>query len=173
MKKAILFILLAPVLAFGQDTLIVSQEQRQFCLNVIQSLIEHNCEEYVESVNDSVVLYYGVRDTIMSKSDMQSQLMMLCYTSIKNDTLNFQYYLDNFDVKFYDVNEVAEMIGRSSGTEESTLATLNYYHIQEGDVFFQGAYHKTRNRLDFILDDAFKFVFRKINGEYKIIVITP
>ena len=173
MKKAILFILLAPVLAFGQDTLIVSQEQRQFCLNVIQSLIEHNCEEYVESVNDSVVLYYGVRDTIMSKSDMQSQLMMLCYTSIKNDTLNVQYYLDNFDVKFYDVNEVAEMIGRSSGTEESTLATLNYYHIQEGDVFFQGAYHKTRNRLDFILDDAFKFVFRKINGEYKIIVITP
>ena len=173
MKKAIVLILLAPMIAYGQDTLSVSAEQRQFCLNVIQSIIEHNCEGYVDSINDSVVLYSGVRDTILAKSDLRSQLIMMCYASVKNDTLNFQYYLDNFDVKFYDVNEVAERIRHTSGDDESNLATMNYYKIQEGDVFFQGAYHKTRNRLDFILDDAFKFVFRKINGEYKIIVITP
>jgi hypothetical protein len=173
MKKIILIILTAPMFAFGQDTLSVNNDQRAFCLNVIKSIIEHNCAEYFESISDSVVLYHSVRDTIVSKSELKPQLMGLCNASVKNDLLDYQYYLDNFKIQFYDVNDIAEKIGRGRGDEESNLSTLNYYQIKVGDIFFQGAYHKTRNRMDFILDDAFKFVFRKIDGVYKIIVITP
>jgi hypothetical protein len=173
MKKTIIVILFAPMLAFGQDTLNVSATQRNFCLNVIKSIVEHDCDAYFKSISDSVVLYHNVRDTMIAKSALKPELMMLCNSSVTNDSLNYQYYLDNFVITFYDVNVIADKIGRESGNKKSNLATLNYYQIKEGDVFFQGAYHKTRNRLDFILDDAFKFVFRKINGEYKIIVITP
>ncbi len=173
MKKTIFLILLAPIFAFGQDTLNVSKEQRGFCLNVVKSIIEHNCDEYFNSISDSVVFYGGVRDTILPKSSIKQDLMMMCYASVKNDSLDYKYYLENFSIRFYDVREMADEMGRQSGEGESTLGTLNYYKIQEGDVFFQGAYHKTRNRLDFILDDTFKFVFRKVNGEFKIIVITP
>ncbi len=173
MKKIILIFLLAPMVAFGQDTLSVSQTQRSFCLKVVKSLIEHNCEGYLESISDSVVLYQSVRDTIVSKLDLKSQLMMLCNTSVKNDSLDYNYYLDNFEIKFYDVIEIADKVSRGRGDKKSNLATLNYYKIKNGDVFFLGAYHKTRNRADFILDDAFNFIFREINGENKIIVITP
>jgi hypothetical protein len=173
MKKGILLFLLAPIFAFGQDTLNVSTEQRGFCLNVVKSIIEHNCDEYFNSISDSVVYYGGARDTILSKSRIKQDLLMMCYASVKNDSLDYKYYFENFSIKFYDVRDIAAEIGRGNGSEESTLGTLNYYNIQEGDVFFQGAYHKTRNRLDFILDDTFKFVFRKVKGEYKIIVITP
>lgn len=159
--------------AFGQDTINVTKDQRAFCLNVIKSIIEHNCDEYFESISDSVVFYHSVRDTIVSKSALKPQLMGLCKASVKNDSLDYQYYLDNFKIQFYNVNDIAEKISRGRGDKESKLSTLNYYQIKDGDIFFQGAYHKTRNRMDFILDDAFKFVFRKIDGDYKIIVITP
>ncbi len=174
MKRVVLIFMLAPMFTFGQDTLNVSEEQRSFCLNVIKSLIEHNCDKYFESITDSVVIYDNVQDTMILKSDIKLQLMMLCNMSIKNDTLDYHYYLDNFLIKFYDVNAIAEKVHRGSADgKKSNLSTLKYYEIKEGDVFFVGAYHKTRNRFDFIQDDAFNFVFRKINGEYKIVVITP
>lgn len=171
MKKILLIILVAPMFAFGQDTLNVNNDQRFFCLNVIKSIIEHNCDEYFESISDSVVLYHSVRDIIVSKSELKPQLMGLCNSSVKNDSLNYQYYLDNFKIEFYNVNDIAKKIGFERGAEESNLTMLNYYQIKEGDIFFQGAYHKTRNSMNFILDDAFKFIFRKIDGVYKIIVI--
>lgn len=173
MKKILLVILFAPLFTFGQDTLNVNKEQRDFCLNVIKSIVEHNCDEYFESMSDTVVVYRSVRDTMLPKSILKPYVMMLCNAGVRNDSLDFQYYLDNFEIKFYDVNAIADKIGRGRGDKESNLATLNYYHIQEGDIYFQGAYHKSRNRMDFILDDAFQFIFRKINGRYKVLVITP
>lgn len=173
MKKTILMLLFAPIVAFGQDTLTVSAEQRSFCLKVIKALIEHDCDKYIESISDSVVLYNSLQDTIVSKSAVEPQLMKLCDATVRNDSLDYQYYLENFQIEFYDVNAIAERVSYGNGDRESNLATLKHYKIEEGDVFFQGAYHKTRNRMDFILDDAFKFVFRKIDGEFKIIVITP
>ena len=151
MKKIILVILITPMFTFGQDTLKASEDQRNFCLNVIRSIIEHNCDEYFESINDSVVLYHSVRDTIMSKFELKPKLIGLCDVSIKNDSLDYQYYLENFTIQFYDVNEIAEEIGRGSGERKSNLSTLNYYQIKDGDIFFLGAYHKTRNRMDFYI----------------------
>ncbi|WP_139254263.1 hypothetical protein [Cellulophaga fucicola] len=112
-----------------------------------------------------------MRDTIIPKSALKPQLMELCNSIVKNDSLDYQYYLNNFKMQFYNVNEVAEIISR--GRKERNLSTLKYYKIKDGDIFFQGANHKTRDRADFILDDAFKFIFRKIDGEYKILLIAP
>lgn len=165
--------LLAPTFSYGQDTLSVTEDERNFCLSVVKSVIEHNCEEYFESIADSFVLFQGVRDTLLLKSLQKKLLMGGCGISVRNDSLDYQYYLDNFFIEFYDVNEIAEKIWRGSENEENNLSTLKYYEIKEGDIYFMGAYHKTRNRLDFIVDDAFKFVFRKIDGEYKVLVITP
>ncbi|SFW21391.1 hypothetical protein SAMN05660313_00544 [Cellulophaga fucicola] len=171
MRKIIFIVLIVPMFAFGQDTLNVSKDQRTFCLNVVKSVIEHNCDQYYNSINDSIVFFHKMRDTIIPKSALKPQLMELCNSIVKNDSLDYQYYLNNFKMQFYNVNEVAEIISR--GRKERNLSTLKYYKIKDGDIFFQGANHKTRDRADFILDDAFKFIFRKIDGEYKILLIAP
>lgn len=171
MRKIIFIVLIVPMFVFGQDILKVSKEQRTFCLDVVKSVIEHDCDQYYKSINDSIVFFHKMRDTILPKSALKPQLMELCNSIVKNDSLDYQYYLNNFKMQFYNVNEVTEIISR--GRKERNLSTLKYYKIKEGDIFFQGANHKTRNRADFILDDAFKFIFRKIDGEYKILLIAP
>ncbi|QXP52851.1 hypothetical protein [Cellulophaga sp. HaHa_2_1] len=171
MRNVILTILIIPMFSFGQDTLNVTKDQRTFCLNVVKSVIEHNCDEYYKSINDSIVFFHKMRDTIMPKSALKPQLVELCNSIVKNDSLNYQYYLQNFKMQFYKVNEITKIISREK--KDRNLSTLNYYQIKEGDIFFKGANHKTRNRADFILDDAFKFIFRKINGEYKILLLVP
>ncbi|NVK64486.1 MAG: hypothetical protein HWE22_07845 [Flavobacteriales bacterium] len=172
MKKIVSILFLFPVMSFAQETAEVSSEEREFALNVIKAIIEHDCDTYYNSIDDSVVLYLRAQDTIVAKTDMERQIKMLCQISIKNDSLNFAYYKKNFEQQFIDTKTLADKEFYRSGEEISTLGGLKFYEIEEGDIFFDGAYHKPRNRMDFILDDAFKFIMRKVNGEYRIILMT-
>ena len=171
-KKLIPILFFLPVLSFAQETIEASNEERDFAFSVIKSIIKHDCDSYYNSINDSVVLYLRVQDTIIAKSDMKSKIKMLCQISVKNDSLDFAYYKNNFEQRFIDAKTLADTGFYGSDEETSTLGGLKYYDIKEGDIFFNGAHHKTANSLDFILDDAFKFIMRKVNGEYRIILMT-
>lgn len=172
MKKITLILFLLPLLAFGQKTKKATNEEKEFVLKVVKSIIERDCETYYNLISDSVVLYLSLRDTLVAKSDIRDKLIMLCQISVKNDTLDYAYYIDNFDQQFFAAKALSDREFFGSGDISSTLGSLNNYNIEKGDLFFMGANHKTRNRLDFMLDDAFKFLIRKINGEYKIILLT-
>lgn len=172
MNKIAVILFLFPILSFGQDTIQVNKNQREFALSVVKSIIENDCETYYNSINDSVVLYFSVNDTIVAKDGIKDKLKMLCQISIKNDTLDYNYYLNNFHLHFFDAKTLSNELKRSSNDESSSLGTLRYYKIMNDDIFFNGSYHKSEDRLDFIIDDAFKFLIRRVNDEYKIILLT-
>lgn len=173
LNKAIytFIILTLPLFSLCQETKEVNKSEREFALKVVKSIIERDCETYYNSINDSVVLYLRIEDAFMAKSDIQDKLKMLCRISVKNDTLNYSYYLENFNLQFFDAQTFSNVEFYGSGDETSTLGSLNFYKIMEGDILFFGAEHKTRNGMDLMLDDAFKFIFRKVNNEYKIILM--
>lgn len=172
MKKFTLLLFFLPLISYTQDKIDVSKEEKDFALKVVKSIIENDCETYYNSINDSVVLYFRVEEILIPKSEIENKLKMLCQISVKNDSLDYSYYLENFELQFFNVTSLADKEFYGSREQSSTLGGLKHYDIQEGDIFFIGSNHKTRNHLDFILDDAFKFIIRKVKGEYKIILMT-
>lgn len=172
MMRALIILLLLPQIILAQEEIEQVKEQQEFALNVVRSIIERDCENYYTSIDDSVVLYLRVEDTLVAKKDFEGKLKILCQVSVKSDSVDYQYYLENFEQRYFSAESLANKEFYGRGEIISTLGSLKFYEIKSDDIFFIGSMHKSANSLDYILDDAFKFIFRKIDDEYKIVLMT-
>ena len=172
MRTLLTILLLSPQFIQAQEEIEPQMNQEEFALHVVKSIIDRDCETYYASIDDSVVLYLGVEDTIIAKNDFEGKLKMLCQLSVKSDSIDYEYYLENFEQRYFSAESLANEEFYGHGEIISTLGSLKFYDIKPDDIFFVGSIHKTANSLDYILDDAFKFIFRKIDDEYKIVLMT-
>lgn len=172
MTRTLIFLSLLPQLILAQKEIKPGKEQQEFALNVVRSIIDRECETYYASIDDSVVLYLRIEDTLVAKNDIEGKLKMLCQVSVKSDSVDYEFYLENFEQRYYSAESMVNKEFYGRGETTSTLGGLKFYDIKSDDIFFVGSIHKTTNSLDYILDDAFKFIFREIDGEYKIVLMT-
>jgi len=151
--------------AFGQDRKEDLKNAEEFALNVSKAMIERECDTYFSYFNDTIVL---LRQKIaVSTKDFKDKFYDGCVggVSIKNDSVTFAYYLENFERKVYNSKEIKKM-----DDLRDLIKANEFYQLKKGDFLYVGFHHKTGNYNDYLVNDSFCFIFRKVGNGFKILV---
>lgn len=155
--------------SFGQSRKEMRKADREnaedFALNVAKAMIEKECDTYFSYFSDTIVL---LRQKIaVSTADFKDKFYSTCAdgSSLKQDTVTLAYYLENFERTVYDFREIKKM-----DDLRDLIKANSFYQLKKGDFLYVGFHHKTENYNDFIVNDAFCFIFRKTSKGFEIVV---
>ncbi len=147
-----------------KNTTDLRQEARDFSLGVIESYFTEDCEEFYNSLSDSILLMSG--DGIIAKNVVKDKCCQSVRRAFYNKEKTFQDYLNDYTIEVLTLREAIE---RFHGKK-----LPDYYITTELDFIFFGNELKngTKSSDDWIWDDLFIFMVRKENGVWKIKGVT-
>lgn len=139
----------------------------EFAQEVVKTILANDCDKYPSFYNDTIVLLQ--QKELLIKDSVINNLKAICQFSIKSKVVDYEYYLENFQIEILSNEELKK---HPIYTVFSELVNANpYYKLSENDYLYFGFIHKSGNYNDFILNDPFFFVFRQIGDSFKIIVL--
>jgi hypothetical protein len=136
-----------------------------FALKVAKSIIEKDCDNFNSFFADTIVLLQ--KKQFLVKDSISKKLIGLCQHAIKSDSVNYKYYLENFERQLFDSKEMRSKLDPGFS---AVIDANPYYKLQANDYLFMGFKHKTGNYNDYLLNDPFCIIFRQVGNDFKILV---
>ncbi|MFV0346758.1 MAG: hypothetical protein ACK5IQ_11010 [Bacteroidales bacterium] len=133
------------------------QEAREFSLSVVQTYFDEDFNKYWSFVSDTIIILPA--NKVIPIADMKDALCSSLKRAIRNKDKTFQDYLDSYKVEILTKEELEDMFGKP--IPESAMSS-------DSDFFFMGnnAKESIASFEDFIWDDFFLFLVRKVDGKW-------
>jgi hypothetical protein len=166
MIRIILLILTIPLLTYitvGQSESNDLDNAEAFALKIAKSIIEKDCENFSAYFNDSIVLLQ--KKDVLKLSEIKERLNTMCGFAVKNDSVTYEYYLENFERHIYGSDEI-----EANKSFYQLIKDNPSFELSVNDYLYIGFRHKTGNYNDYLLNDPFNIIFRKVDGDFKIMV---
>jgi hypothetical protein len=133
-------------------------------LKIVESYFEGDCKTDFLPVVHTTVFTLDGDGAVEINEEMKERLCETHERAVKDKTRTYQDYLANYDVQILTKPEYEKLLGKID---------FDYYTAQEQDLLFVGSVRKADAKLEnFIFDDFFYFMLRKINKEWKIIAVS-
>lgn len=132
-------------------------------LKIVESYFGGDCKtKFLPAVHTTVFTLDGDGAVEMNE-EMKARLCETHARAVKDKTRTYQDYLANYDVQILTKPEYEKLMGKIQ---------FDYYTPEESDLLFVGSMPSVHATLpNFIFDDMYYFMLRKIGKKWKIIAV--
>ncbi len=137
------------------------EQALQFSLAVVEKMFRNDCDGVYAIMNDPIYVLDG--DAVVTKNtDTHEKICRSISHAIRSDA-TFEDYQNAYDPRILTPDEVYTEFPR-------VKEHRGRFTLEPNDFFFMG--YKSKTNADFIWDDLFTFVVRKIDYTWKIVAVS-
>ncbi len=139
------------------------KEALEFSMTVARSLFEGNVNVFIGSMPTEIFTF---KEVIVITKEIEEAIKKDFPRAVRDSTKTFANYLVDYKIELLNKEELETKIKTEMKTD---FKFPEHYKVIDGDLFFLGFQQKINDpNANYVSDDFFTFMVRKIDGKWQI-----
>ncbi len=142
---------------------ILENEALEFSMTIVRSLFERNHKVFIEALTKELFTF---KEVMLITEEVTQEIKREIPRVIRDSTKTVANYKEDYNIE---ILTKVELINKITKEMKKEFKFPEHYKVIEGDLFFLGFQQIVKNpETNYIWDDYFTFMVRKVNGKWQI-----